>query len=305
MVRDEPLSRAAAPRSARDRGDPRRQRSVWRLGFDLVRRHYYSPIPDLAALPAAVWSRESDLAAVDFDPAAGLDFLRQRTGSNISEYDPPAGQLDDQRTFFLNNGLYESVDAETLYAMIRRFDPQTVVELGSGMSTLVIADARNRNASEGSRHLVYDPHPRGAMEGTLERIADLRRVSATEVPLDVIGELQAGDVLFVDTTHTVKLGSDVNRIVLDVLPSLAPGVVVHFHDIFLPYEYPRAWLEDYGLHWTEQYLLQAFLAFNRGFEILFGNHAIQRRFPADLAGIVPSATPGIRPSAFWLRRVGS
>ncbi len=91
---------------------------------------------------------------------------------------------------------------------------------------------------------------------------------AQDIPGEVFASLQAGDVLFVDTTHTVKIDSDVNRIVLDVLPALAPGVIVHVHDIFLPYEYPRVFAERSGLHWAEQYLLQAFLAGNRDYEVL-------------------------------------
>lgn len=305
MVRDEPLSERLR-RAARATGVTRVVKgAIRRLGFDLVRRHYYSPIPDLAALPSGVWSRESDLTAVDFDPASGLEFLETELAPYISEYHPPAGPSDDPRTFFLENGLYESVDAETLYAMIRRFDPQKIVELGSGMSTLVIADALDRNASEETRHLVFDPHPRASMRSTLERIADLRPVPATEVPPAVVGELEAGDLLFVDTTHTVKLGSDVNRIVLDLLPMIAPGVLVHFHDIYLPWEYPREFVERRNFFWAEQYLLQAFLAFNQHFEVLFATHALERMFPREVARLVPSAPEATNPSAFWLRRVGS
>ena len=114
---------------------------------------------------------------------------------------------------------------------------------------------------------VFDPFP-SVVTPELPGLERLERLSAQQVPLETFDRLGSGDVLFVDTTHTVKVGSDVNHILLEVLPRLAPGVVVHLHDIFLPYEYPKVWLEDYGLYWTEQYLLQAFLAFNSGYEIL-------------------------------------
>ena len=124
---------------------------------------------------------------------------------------------------------------------------------------------------------------------------------AQDVPLDVFTALESGDVLFVDTTHTVKLDSDVNRIVLDVLPALAPGVLVHVHDIFLPYEYPRRWLEESGFFWAEQYLLQAFLADNPRFEVLAATFALCRDRPEAMARLAPTWQPGAEASAFWLR----
>jgi hypothetical protein len=289
---------------ARQTGTSKRVKSaVRRLGFDLVRRHYYSPVPDLAELPDDFWSRESELRGVDFDIANGLEFVQQELAPYIEEYTPPRTPTGNAAEFYLENGWYESVDAETLYAMVRRSAPRRVIELGSGMSTLVIADARARGDVHGSEHLVYDPYARPELADSLATRATLQSVSASEIPLTVFESLRAGDILFVDTTHTVKLGGDVNRIVLDVLPSLSPGVYVHFHDIFLPWDYPQEFLVERSFFWAEQYLLQAFLAFNRQFEILFGAHAIQRRFSEDLGRVVPSAHPEVRPSAFWLRRV--
>src|SRR5206468_1730052 len=113
------------------------------------------------------------------------------------------------------------------------------------------------------------------------------------------------DVLFVDTTHTVKVGGDVNRVILDVLPTLAPGVHVHIHDIYLPWEYPREFLAERSFYWAEQFLLQAFLAFNDRFEILFGTHALVRRYPDRIRTLIPGTGRGVSPSAFWFRRVGA
>jgi hypothetical protein len=112
-------------------------------------------------------------------------------------------------------------------------------------------------------------------------------------------------VLFVDTTHTVRTGGDVTHIVLDILPRLVAGVVVHFHDIFLPYEYPEDWVIGRRLAWGEQYLLQAFLAFNDAFEILVPNHATARGAPDALGSLVSSFDPDVvRPGGFWIRRCG-
>jgi hypothetical protein len=172
------------------------------------------------------------------------------------------------------------------------------------MSTLVIADARARNgAAQDAGHVVYDPYPRPELAPVLQSVAELRTVKATDVPRSELAELRSGDLLFVDTTHTVRIGGDVNRVILDILPTLAAGVFVHIHDIYLPWEYPQEFLAERRFFWGEQYLLQAFLAFNEEFETLFSAHALLRRYPAELSRLIPSARPETRPGAFWLRRV--
>jgi hypothetical protein len=126
---------------------------------------------------------------------------------------------------------------------------------------------------------------------------------AEELPTERFAALGVNDLLIVDTTHTVKMGGDVNHIVLDILPTLGSGVVVHFHDIFLPWEYPRKWAEDYGLYWNEQYLLHAFLSLNDEFEILCALYALVRRRPDKLRELIPSWRDDVVPGAFWIRRV--
>jgi predicted O-methyltransferase YrrM len=205
--------------------------------------------------------------------------------------------------YTLDNDSYGRVGADLLHGMVRGLKPRRIVELGSGQSTLIMAAAAARNRTEGveTELRVYDPFASVARRG-LPGLASLEHVRAQEVPTEVFTSLAAGDVLFVDTTHTVKIGSDVNRIVLEVLPSLAPGVIVHVHDIFLPYEYPRVFAEKSGLHWAEQYLLQAFLSGNPGYEILAAAYALCRDRPDAMARLAPTWRPGRLPSALWLRR---
>jgi Methyltransferase domain len=167
-----------------------------------------------------------------------------------------------------------------------------------------MAQACRENAAAGdpARLRAFDPFPT-AIDDRLPGLAELGRTKAQEVPPEVFSELAAGDVLFVDTTHTVKIGSDVNHIFLRVLPLLAEGVLVHVHDIFLPYEYPRFFLEDYALYWAEQYLLQAFLAYSSDFEVLCGVHALARECGDRMVatGFLDAGATG---SSFWLRRRG-
>jgi hypothetical protein len=273
-----------------------------KAGLDVVVKTFYSPIPDLEALPEGTFARRSALAGIDWDLDRQLAFVRDRLGPAMREFDPPAASNGD-RWQYGPNPSYPLADAKALYAMVRSGRPRRVVELGSGHSTLVTAQAVRENAAAGHPATleVFDPYP-SVVGDELPGLTRLERVGAQQVPLATFESLRAGDVLFVDTTHTVKLGSDVNFVVLEVLPRLAEGVVVHLHDIFLPYEYPRQWLEEYGLYWTEQYLVQAFLAFSSGYEVLASLHALQRDRRDAMAELLTPSVADWPGGAFWMRR---
>ena len=276
------------------------RRAAAALGVDVVLRTFYSPIPALDELPEGTFERRSELAGIDFDLDAQLAWLERELAGAMAEFRPPA--TGGPQIYTRGTVPYPLLDATLLYGVIRGRRPRRVVELGSGASTLVTAQAALANGREGDplRLDVYDPYP-GVVTETLPGLSSLRRTRAQDVPAAVFEELAAGDVLFVDTTHTVKVGGDVNAIVLDVLPRLAPGVLVHVHDVFLPYEYPRRWLEDFGLYWTEQYLLQAFLAQNERWTIRCAVTALTREAPQRLAALLPEGVPG-QGSAFWMER---
>jgi hypothetical protein len=272
------------------------RRAAERAGFQLVLKTYYSPIPDLATLPAGIWDEADPMRGIEFDldaQLARLDALR----ALIAEF------ADAHRAYERANASYPPPDARLLYAMVRDLEPATIVELGSGQTSRVIASACVANAADGveSRFHAFDPFPIGVDE-RLPGISSLQRTPAQDVPEEVFSALRAGDILFVDTTHTVKIGSDVNRIILRILPLLAEGVVVHFHDICLPYEYSRYLFEDYALYWGEQYLLQAFLAMNPSFEVMFATDALCRDRRAAVEQIGLAAGPSESGSSFWIRR---
>ena len=274
-----------------------------RVGLQVVPRTYYSPIPDLRALPADIWERRSALRGIHFDLDEQLAWIEAELAAAMREFAPPERATGRPGEYALENPSYGRVGADLLHGVVRGLRPRRIVELGSGHSTLIMAAAAERNCGEGAETELrsFDPFPTVAQPG-LPGLASLERIPAQDVPLEVFASLASGDVLFVDTTHTVKLGSDVNRIVLDVLPLLAPGVLVHVHDIFLPYEYPRAWHEVSGFHWGEQYLLQAFLSGNRDFEVLAATFALSRERPEAMARLAPTWREGATASAFWLRR---
>ncbi len=288
------------------------RRAAGRVGFhiarkenyDLVRRDYYSPVPDFDRLPSDVWDQRTALCGIDFDPGRQIEFAERELGDGIRELQAP--KTSGVGGFFFENGTYEYGDAEVAYAMVRRFRPDRILELGSGFSTLALGMAAAANGREGRvpSLLANDPFPQGIVGPCAIGVRGCSSRAAQDIPLSEFRELRRNDILFVDTTHVVKIGGDVNYIVLEVLPLLAPGVLVHFHDIWLPDEYHRALTEHLDMHWTEQYLLQAFLAFNAGFEVLLANHAVARYESERFETLVPGYTGQNYPSGFWLRRVG-
>jgi hypothetical protein len=273
-----------------------------RLGLQVVVKSFYSPIPDLRTIPESVWQGENELAGIHFDLEEQLGYLDELS-PYLAEFRPMEQSNGDSEKYFLDNGSYGRVDADLLYAIVRANKPNRIIELGSGYTTLVVAQACLENKREGVavEYSAFDPYP-AAARPELPGLTELVRVPAEELPVERFAALRANDLLIVDTTHTVKIGGDVNHVVLDLLPRLGSGVLVHFHDIFLPWEYPRKWAEDYGLYWNEQYLLQAFLSLNDQFEILCALYALARRRPDKLRELISSWRDDAVPGAFWIRR---
>jgi hypothetical protein len=273
------------------------ERVARRLGYDLCPHGFYSPMPDVERLPDSLWSGPRGHAGVDLRLDQACELLR--------ELDGPVREFAELG-FPLSHS-YGAVDADVLYAMLRRLEPRRVIELGSGASSHIIQLAREANARDGRASFAfesYDPFPGWHRMGQV-REALVHAVPAEELDPSIVSELAKNDVLFVDTAHAVRTGGDVVHIVLDLLPQLAPGVHVHFHDIFIPYEYPREWVVERRIAWAEQYLLQAFLAFNPEFEVVLPAQALWRERPALVRELIPSAasiagTSG--PGAFWLSR---
>lgn len=284
------------------------QAAASRLGYDVVRHHFYSPLPMLDALPPDLWPAPQPTPGLELRLDAALDLLTSDLRPYLDEWHPPMEPRAGTDRYFVQNISFSSVDAEVLYSMVRHRKPANVIELGSGASSHVIDLARRRNANDGhtTHHTIYDPfpfeaNPMGPIDGPTVVPKFAQDLGATD-----LDALRAGDILFVDTTHTVKTGGDVNRIILDIVPRIPVGVLVHVHDIFLPYEYPKHWVMENRFAWAEQYLLHAFLAFNSDFEVIFPAHAIARMHPEVLRDAVPSFGAGeFRPGSFWFERVAT
>jgi predicted O-methyltransferase YrrM len=188
--------------------------------------------------------------------------------------------------------------------MLRLFRPRRVVEVGCGFSSALMLDV-NERFLEGRMQLTFiEPHPE-RLESLLAAGDDARirliRERVQDAPVDAFSELETGDILFIDSSHVSKVGSDVNFLFFEVLPRLPVGVLVHVHDIFWPFEYPADWIAG-GQSWSETYLLRAFLSFNEAFEVVFWVPFAARQWPELIGERMPGYMINTG-AAMWVRRV--
>jgi hypothetical protein len=273
-----------------------------RHGFHVTPVHFYQPIPDTQSLPETLWDRPSKLVGIDMNDTIQLDLLRNQFPKFRHEYDRfPAEPTGEPGRFHFNNGLFDGTDALVAYCMIRHFQPRLIIEVGSGFSSLVAAEAIARNKN--SALICIEPFPLDFLRQGFPGLHSLIEKSVEDIGLEFFSQLESGDILFIDSSHTVKIGGDVNYLFLEVLPRLKPGVIVHVHDIFLPFDYRRDWVMDELRFWTEQYLLQAFLSFNSEFEVLMANAYLAHRWMEELKATFTNS-PWWGGGSFWMRRRG-
>ena len=271
-----------------------------RRGFHVTPVHFYKPIPDTQSLPETLWTHPSDLAGVEMNETTQLELLREYIPKFRDEYEQlPTSSPGKDRGFYVNNTLFGGVDALVAYCMVRHFKPRTIIEVGSGFSSLVLGQAAERNKRAGL--ICIEPFPREFLREGFPGLRSLIEKKVQDIELEFFSQLESDDILFIDSSHTVKIGSDVNYLFLEVLPRLRPGVIVHVHDIFLPFEYRRDWVLDELRFWSEQYLLQAFLAFNSEFEVLMANSYLNHYYQHDLRVAFP-ALGSWESGSFWMRR---
>ena len=282
-------------------------RLLERAGWHLTRRHFYSPIPDVRSIDARSFEEPGEMPGVEVDEDAMLALLDELSARHRGDWEAWPGDERDPREYHADNPWYAAVDAAITWGLVRRARPRRVVEVGSGMSTRLLAAALLRNAADGADRaelVTIDPHADALVRAGIPGLTRLVTRPVQEVEMATFTALGAGDVLFIDSSHVVRAGSDVKHEILEVLPRLRSGVLVHFHDILLPYEYPRSWLTDHWRFWNEQYVLQAFLAHNRDFAVVWAAHLMHRRHPERLEAAIPRyGREHSLPGSFWIRRV--
>ncbi|MFM7751430.1 MAG: class I SAM-dependent methyltransferase [Opitutaceae bacterium] len=231
--------------------------------------HFYSPLPSREET-AEAFARGGfgpPFGGVDLNEAGQLERLERFAGWYAEQ--PFPEEPAPGRRFHLANPSYGHFDAIMLYSMLREARPRRIIEVGSGFSSAAMLDLNDRVLGGAVHFTFIDPDMRRLRpllrEGDSGRVTLIER-RVQEVPLETFATLGAGDVLFIDSSHVSKIGSDVNRLYFDVLPVLAPGVLIHIHDVAGNLEYPREWFDE-GRAWNEQYLLRAFLMHNAAYRI--------------------------------------
>lgn len=266
--------------------------------------HYYSPIPsldDVRARAGRIFDRSlRELPGVDLNVECQLETL-ERLRAFYSEQpftpDPQPGFR-----YYFKNGAYGSGDGIFLYGMMRLAQPRRIIEIGSGHSSHLMLDVNDRFFDGRIRLTFIEPYDERLRSGLREKdyeTTEILTAPVQDVPLTLFDELEANDILFVDSSHVAKIGSDVNHIFFEVLPRLKPGVYVHFHDMIYPFEYPEKWIEA-SWFWNEAYLLRAFLQFNSSFRIVVWNHFLLR-FHRDRLQSMPHCLG--KAASLWLQRM--
>jgi len=268
--------------------------------------HFYQPIPDIKKLEQRnVWSKVSELGGLAWEPdkfIANMKEIALFQPEKIWAREPSENAME----FSLENTSFSYICASFLYGMIRKKQPKRIIEVGSGNSSKVIFKALKDNGNSNIKYTIIDPYCAFEENNFAPFNAKIISMPVEETDISLFKELEENDILFIDSSHTVRIGGDVNFEILDVLPVLAPGVIVHFHDIAMPYEYDKIYATNpkFRVFWTESYLLQAFLAFNSQYEILLpATYLCREKFEA-----VKECYPGITnpfdwsSSSFWIRR---
>jgi predicted O-methyltransferase YrrM len=286
-------------------------------GFIFVRDfppgHFYSPVPNLSEIQRAekeLFNRKNcEIPAVNLNEAVQLEMLKA-----FSQYYgemPFRNAATDGFRYYLDNPFFSYGDGIILYSFMRKFRPRRIVEIGSGYSSAEMLDVRDKFKLHPMELIFIEPRPERL--NRLLREDDRKTAKIYEEPVQTVdvgifASLEENDILFVDSSHIGKIGSDLLHLLFNVFPLLKKGVIIHVHDVTWPFEYPENWVYE-GRAFNEAYFLRAFLQFNRDFEILYFNSYIKfnhmnlLRQCLPLALSEPSTKETEENSSIWLRRV--
>jgi Methyltransferase domain len=276
------------------------------LGLNVVPVNFYSNTPSISEVLSSYEYADSVIPYLN-ETIFDKSFLRNELLALTpfaEDFSPPEnGDEENCDRFFWKNSQFSFSDAMSYYAYIRRIKPQTVVEIGSGFSSLIALEALKHNGIGQLRCIEPFPRPFITSLGNGGAI-DLHKAHAQDITPEMLNSmLSDGDVLFIDSTHTVKTGSDCLHIYLRLLPYINKKIYVHVHDIFLPFGMPKHWLLDSHIYWTEQYLLLAWMLDNPRVSVLFGS-AYHEHFNRDLLDSFMRGRCLSGGGSFWLKYDG-
>ncbi|MDR1968421.1 MAG: class I SAM-dependent methyltransferase [Burkholderiaceae bacterium] len=268
--------------------------------------HFYSPIISIDEA-----KRDENRIFLTNIPRRlpGIDMNEEGQLANLDKFEEIYPSIDfptnkeNTHRYYYENPAYSYSDAIMLHCMLRTIQPRRIIEVGSGYSSCMMLDTNEKYLEKSTEFTFIEPYPE--LLKSLIRNDDLESINIVEtrlqdVPLTAFSKLERDDVLFIDSTHVSKTGSDVNFLLLEILPSLKSGVYVHLHDIFYPFEYPKEWV-FMGISWNEVYVLRAFLQFNNEFSIEMMNTFLEYFHEQRFAERMPLCLKN-RGGSIWLRK---
>jgi predicted O-methyltransferase YrrM len=263
-----------------------------KMGVHILPVNYYSPVPDIYSLKATkdIWAKKSALPGLAVDLDEQVKALQTICTPYRQEYAGNKFYKEGVANYFGQG--YGYIEAQALHGIIRHYKPRKIIEVGSGVSTYCMMKALELNATDDNSYdyslTCIEPYPSKALKDlkNIKLLADI----VQKVSFEVFEELAKNDLLFIDSSHTVKPGGDVNFLILEILPRLKPGVIIHFHDIFLPYDYQNDIMKTF-FYWSETSLLRAFLINNNTVKILFSLSQLHWDRGEMLSEIFPEYNP--------------
>jgi predicted O-methyltransferase YrrM len=273
-----------------------------KFGINITVNHYYSPVPDIKEtekLYKQFYGAIHGQNFLKFDLDEHLRFI-ENINNFVNEFN------DSELAGIIVNSSFGSIDAEILYSMVRKNKPKKIIEIGGGISSKIISNAVRKNNLEKNscKYICVEPFPTKILIETIHELGDLIKKKVEDVEINLFESLGENDILFIDSSHVVKPFNDVYFVFFKVLPFLKKGVLVHFHDIYLPAEYPITNITKYNYFWNEQYMLHSFLLFNDYFIIEWSGSFAHLNIVKKLEDHFISYNPkNVWPGSFWTRKI--
>ena len=266
--------------------------------------HYYSPIPDIEdviANESKIFNNDDGLAGIDFNVDKQISLL-QELSKFFTEH-PFSDEKNHYTRYYFNNNFFTKTDGLILYSIMRHFQPKKIIEVGSGFSSCMMLDVNQLCFSNGVDLTFIEPFPERFLENV--KTSDnytLYKEKVQDVGMNIFCSLKRDDILFIDSSHVSKTGSDVNHLFLRIIPQLNSGVIIHIHDIFFPFEYPKQWVVK-GWAWNEIYFLRALLVNNRELEVLLFCDYLVSELPSEVKTIMnDNEFCKTQAGSIWLRK---
>jgi hypothetical protein len=277
---------------------PLTEKTLMKIGVFPLTDNYYDPFIN----PSVEKITPYKTHGIDFNHTVQLSLISSFNFQ--SELSIIATRKKNKENYYYNNNTFNSGDSDFLYSIIRKNKPKNIIEVGCGFSTLMILDAIKENKLEDPHYtcnlVCIEPYENVWLE---KLPITLIRKKIQDVPIELFNCLKKNDILFIDSSHVVKLNGDVLHEVFEILPILQSGVWIHFHDIFIPGNYPEDWIKQYR-NWTEQYLIQAFLTHNSSYSIKACLHYLYTHHYNDLLLAFPEIKDrqACGPNSLWIEK---